>query len=232
MRKIVDIGGHSLCTKGLRLGQVVLDVGANRGRFTKEVSRRLGLYAVAVEANPELVKVLRHEGITVIEGALAASTAMRDFHIGANEETSSMLKPTTSRAHLQVTKSVVVQTKTLPSILAEASLVKACLIKLDIEGAEIEVLTTLDASLRAVSPQWTVEFHDEREFGLSSRDDVDRAIAEMRAAGFSVLVRNWPARTNVLFVNRSELGIGFFEWLWMKLRYQWLSFLWRAIIGI
>jgi hypothetical protein len=122
-----------------------------------------------------------------------------------------------------------VEVKTLSEIIAVEKLSGVSCVKLDIEGAEVEVLPAVAPVAKKISPQWTVEFHDEPEFGLCSKEEVDEAIRSMQANGFSVLVRNWPARTNVLFLDRRQLLISRFVWCWTKLRYQWLAFFWRKL---
>jgi hypothetical protein len=124
---------------------------------------------------------------------------------------------------------VSVDVKALSAIINEEKLSAIACVKLDIEGAEVEVLTAVAAVAKEISPQWTVEFHDAPEFGLCSRVEVDRAIHSMEKQGFSVLTRNWPARTNVLFLDRNELGINLFVWFGVKWRYQWFAFLWRKL---
>jgi len=124
---------------------------------------------------------------------------------------------------------VVVEVKTLLAIIEEESLAGIACVKLDIEGAEVEVLPVVAPVVREISPQWTVEFHDEPEFGLCSKEEVDIAIRSMQENGFSVLVRNWTARTNVLFLDRNQLRISRFIWFWVKWRNQWFAYLWRKL---
>jgi len=229
MRRIREIGEHSVWTPGLAGGGCVLDAGANHGRFTLEVMRRFPVQTIAIEANPGLAAILRAAKLRVAEYALGVANGTTTFHLGDNDEASSIRKPKGAEAHLKITDSVVVEVKTLLTIIDEEKLPKIALVKLDIEGAEVEVLPAVAPVAGEISPQWTVEFHDEPEFGLCSKEEVDTAIHSMQENGFSVLVRNWPARTNVLFLDRSQLKISPFTWFWVKWRYQWFAFFWRKL---
>jgi FkbM family methyltransferase len=229
MRIISEVGEHSVWVPGLKGGGYVVDAGANRGSFSLELMRLFPVQCMAIEANPRLAAILRTDNLRVADCALGAANGTTTFHLGENDETSSIRKPISDEAHLKTKEVVLVHVRTLRAIIAEERLAEICCVKLDIEGAEVEVLPEVAPLAREISPEWTVEFHDEPEFALCSKQEVDRAIQSMRESGFSVLVRNWPARTNVLFLDRRKLGISPPVWFWIKLRYQWCAFLWRKL---
>ncbi len=194
-----------------------------------EAMRRFPVQTIAIEANPGLAAILRGAKLRVAECALGAANGTTTFYLGENDEASSVRVPSVEGAHLKVKEAVVVEVKTFLAIIDEENLAGISCVKLDIEGAEVEVLPAVAPVAGEISPQWTVEFHDEPEFGLCSKEEVDTAIHSMQENGFSVLVRNWPARTNVLFLDRRQLGISRFVWFWVKWRYQWFAFLWRKL---
>jgi FkbM family methyltransferase len=229
MKRIIEIGEHSVWMPGLVGGGCVVDAGANHGSFSLESARRFPVQTIAIEANPDLAQILRAAGLRVNEVALGSANGTTTFHLGENDESSSIRKPTMKGSHLKIKAAVVVQVKTLLMIIKEDRLTGIACVKLDIEGAEVEILPTIAPMAKELSPQWTVEFHDEPEFALCSKAEVDASISAMRASGFSVLVRNWPTRTNVLFLDRKQLEINNFTWFWIKCRYQWIAFLWRQL---
>jgi hypothetical protein len=94
------------------------------------------------------------------------------------------------------------------------------------------VLMSLADMATKISPQWTVEFHDADGLKLCTRAEVNGAISSMKRHGFSVLVRNWPDRTNVLFLDRGALSIGLVRWTLLKLRYQYFAVLWRQWLAV
>jgi FkbM family methyltransferase len=231
MRRIREISEHSVYVPGLKSG-VVLDVGANKGRFGCGMAAAFPVRVISVEANPNLARLLRQQGIEVIECALGAREGPEHFNIGYNEEASSIRTPQGPNAHLVIRQTVHIAMKTLKTLLVEQKVSRATCVKLDIEGAEIDVLMSVGASANEIAPQWTVEFHDGPEFQLCKAADVDAVIAAMKSVGFSVLIRNWPARTNVLFVNRDALSVGLLEWAVLKIRYQYLAVVWRKFCGL
>jgi FkbM family methyltransferase len=232
MRKIREIGEHSVYVPGLQDGGYVLDVGANRGRFGSAIAAEFPVRIISIEANPILAALLRQKGIQVVECALGATDGSVDFNIGHNDEASSTRTAAAGNAQLVVKETVHVDMKALTTVLDEHTISGVVCVKLDIEGGEIEVLMSVGAQASQIAPQWTVEFHDGPEFQLCKGTEVDTTIAAMRSAGFSVLVRNWPALTNVLFLKRDALSIGLFEWVALKIRYQYLAVVWRKCIGL
>ena len=214
---------------GLQGGGNVIDIGANKGRFSSEVAAKYPVKVISVEANPNLAHGLRLNGLTVVECAAGAADGVVEFHIGTNDEASSFRLPSGSNAHLVVEKTLRIPMKTLGTILKEAGISRSSCVKIDIEGGEIDVLKSVTGIARKISPQWTVEFHDDQEFQLCKSSEVDAAIATFKFDGFSVLVRNWPSRTNVLFLDRSALGISWLEWMLLVLRYQYVAVFWRII---
>jgi hypothetical protein len=77
---------------------------------------------------------------------------------------------------------------------------------MDIEGAEIEVLASLDDDLIKGVGQWTIEFHD--FLGMMSVSDVERCLGRMARLGFHELF--WSKKRNnadVLLVNKNRLPL-------------------------
>lgn len=231
MRKISEIAEHSIYRPGLLTGWI-LDVGANKGRFSQAIEMQFPVSVMCVEANPELAQALKGLGLRVAECALGSTDGTTQFHVGTNDEASSVRMPLGSGVHLKVKDSLSVTMKSLVTVMNEQKLSHFSCVKLDIEGAEIDVLTSVAGMAEKISAQWTVEFHDADDLKLCTRVEVDNAIHSMRNNGFSVLVRNWPSRSNVLFLNRPALSIGIVQWLGMKIRYQYIAVLWRQCIAI
>jgi FkbM family methyltransferase len=232
VRKIIEIGEHSVFVPGLQKGGWVLDAGANRGRFGAEVSSNFPVRVIQIEPNPALADLLRQQGRNVIGCALGTQDGSTVLNIGTNDEASSIRLPAGEGSHLVVKASVRVAAKSLDTILGEIDVQRFAFVKLDIEGAETDVLAMAGPAAAQISPQWTVEFHDGDACKICTPAEVDAAIASMRNGGFNVLIRNWPSRSNVLFVDRRALSIGPFEWLGIKFRYQYVARLWRILRGI
>jgi len=132
MRRIREIGEHSVYVPGLQSG-VVLDVGANKGRFGRDMAAVFPVRVISVEANPNLAKLLRQQGLQVIECALGPRDGAEHFNIGHNDEASSIRTPQGRNVHLVVRQTVHVAMKTLRTLLVELKISRAACVKLDID---------------------------------------------------------------------------------------------------
>src|SRR5262249_40125580 len=147
---------------------VVLDLGANRGEFAKQMSNRYGGTYYLVEANPVLAEALRVEGrFPVWHCAVAATEGPIHFNISQNDEGSSILNlPVESVYNCVLHETIEVQARKLESLFNEIRAPRIDVLKMDIEGAEVMVLRSLaDTILRAIG-QITVEFHSDPVFGF------------------------------------------------------------------
>lgn len=210
----------------------MLDAGANKGAFGAAIVAVFPVSVVSIEPNPALCASLETRGAVVHECALGAKDGVTQFNVGYNDEASSIRTPEPGNAHLRIRQTVQVRMKSLPTIMLEEKIPCFACVKLDIEGAEVDVLMSLSSQAAPISPQWTVEFHDGREFRLCTHAEVNDAMAAMKRSGFSILLRDWPARTNVLFVDRNALSISLLEWAILKIRYQYLAVLWRMQLAL
>jgi FkbM family methyltransferase len=225
------IRGHSVYTRPLGADSVVVDLGANHGEFSRQMSRRFGGRYYLVEGNPRLQMRLRTETqFPVLHYVVAPQDGPIRFNLARNDEGSSILAlPERSIYDCILEQTVDVVGKRLETILDEIGEVRIDLLKVDIEGAEIEMLTTADPDrLRAIG-QITVEFHDDAVFGFGLRREVDIAIDRLARLGFLVLNFSRPLRTDVLFINRALHRASTLRALWWRLRHDHQNHLVRRV---
>jgi FkbM family methyltransferase len=129
-----------LCLGYLRPGDHFVDVGANIGVFTCFVgSRQPGVKITAVEPFPPVQEILRqniaanHLDVTVAAGAAGAETGTATFQI-LERDVLNRLAPNGAEAS---EGSITVVVETLDDLVGADG---ASLIKIDVEGAELEVL--------------------------------------------------------------------------------------------
>ena len=79
------------------------------------------------------------------------------------------------------------------------------LLKIDIEGAEIELLEGLDKETFARIGEMTVEFHD--FLRPSDRPRVAKVVAKIRDNGFYVVNFGWRHFTDVMCLNRAVFDV-------------------------
>jgi FkbM family methyltransferase len=224
-----SVRGHTFYTPLLR-EPVVLDLGANHGEFSRTLSSRFGGTYHMVEANPRLHQELRVAGrFPVLGCAVTAREGTVRFNLARNDEGSSVLNlPADSIYNCVLDETVEVPGRTLASLVDELGLERIDLLKMDIEGAELEVLAGVDPALMGRVGQMTVEFHGAREFGFGLSREVEEVIRRMEGMGFAWFDFSRPKRTDVLFLNRALYDPRGAERAWWKVRYEYPSSLSRG----
>jgi FkbM family methyltransferase len=144
----------------VRPGDLCFDVGAHLGNRTR-VLASLGCRVVAVEPHPYLAKYLRdkfagNRNVSIEENAVAAAAGVVTLYYRPHNLTISSLNldwPATltgqTSASTSFREGVTVAAVTLGDLIAKHGAPNY--LKLDIEGADVEVLKTLTEPLDAVS---------------------------------------------------------------------------------
>lgn len=200
--RIRTVAGHTFFPR-LTTHSVVVDLGANRCEFANEICQSYGCKCIAVEAVPTILPVIAADGVTIFNYAMGGIDGPIKFH-QSSEPLSSSLRTIPTRAQtLEVTG------RTLKTLLRENSLTRIDLLKIDIEGAEIELFDAMSDGLLQDIAQITIEFHD--FCGLITSDDVARVWARLESLGFSG-IRFSVSNHNCVFLRRAEFGIGALQW--------------------
>ncbi len=136
---------------------VIVDAGANIGFMTNEFRRRFPNATVhAFEPNPEVYQVLRDahasdERVIANHGAIGARQGTMTFHVNSNTGTSSFLEPTSyHRSHMarREVRTLDVTVFALGQYLQERKIDHVDILKLDIEGYEVEAMRGCESFLR------------------------------------------------------------------------------------
>jgi FkbM family methyltransferase len=154
----------------IRKGDVVVDIGANQGFFTCYAAQK-GARVYAFEPVPELFERLR---LNVQRNGFADRVTLEPYAVGGASGTAEMfvssslgggqstILPEFARnANVPISRRITVRCKTLPQILAEFSLRSVRLCKMDVEGAELQILRTLNYALLARIQSLVLEYHPE-----------------------------------------------------------------------
>jgi FkbM family methyltransferase len=136
----------------------IVDVGANRGQFAAfalERFPRASMYCFEPLPGPgaRLAQILDGREAQVFAMALAAASGTADFHVARADDSSSLLP--ISRRQVEVfpgtdeVRREEVATRRLDEVLSADELPRPSLLKIDVQGAELEVLRGAEGILDA-----------------------------------------------------------------------------------
>jgi FkbM family methyltransferase len=133
-------------------GDLVFDVGANKGEFTL-CFKRLGARVVSVEPNPHLASTLRarFNKSRVVEAAVSEKPGNTMLYLGTDSNYSTIVSdwlPTTQERGRLSTQAVDVRVTTLDALIDRFGL--PVLVKIDVEANELPVLRGLTSAVKAL----------------------------------------------------------------------------------
>jgi FkbM family methyltransferase len=176
-RGLAELPVQEALRRTIAPGAVVYDVGANVGFFTVLAARFAGPEGtvVAFEPAPECAASVRanaavngfESNIRVVEAALGASAHRERLFVVADASWSRLA----SRGeHSQTDNTVEVDVLALDELVARAEIPPPDVVKIDVEGSELDVLQGMRRTLAEHRPAIVVEFHE-----------TNRAVAELLA---------------------------------------------------
>jgi FkbM family methyltransferase len=162
----------------MRPGSVVWDVGANQGIFAFAAAGRAGPdgYVYAFEPDTFLISLLRRSAkmnlslapVEVIPSAVSDRVGLARLRIAERARSANSLEGVSASSQMGgVRESITVMTVTLDWCLAHEMRPPA-VVKIDVEGAEVNVLRGAAEVLRAVRPAILVEVRRENAVEIAA----------------------------------------------------------------
>jgi len=141
--------------------ETIVDAGANRGQFSLVAARRFPrarIVCIEPLGGPAAAagRVLRsHRDFSLIRAAVGAREGATDFYVTQSDDSSSLLRPTAAQLEAfpdtQVATSITVPVRTLDTLLEGQDLPPPALLKLDVQGGELNALQGAQSVLASFS---------------------------------------------------------------------------------
>lgn len=215
-RSLVTVCGHTLYEPDLLPGSIVVDLGAHRGLFSLALATHYGCRCHAIEASPDLYSdVPTMDGVAKYHYAVCSANGTRSFNLANDPESSSIIDVVGSKPK----ETIDVPAIDLSTLVERHGIAGIDVLKIDIEGAEIEVLDAAPDRLLRTITQITVEFHEFN--GLVRRADIERIRQRLDRLRFDCF--RFPRRqyTDTLFLNRSRSRARMADRLWWRTLPYW-----------
>jgi FkbM family methyltransferase len=208
---LVMVEGHHLHPRFLRPQSVVIDVGSNLGNFARQMVERFGCLVHSLEPNPAVfVQIPPHERIRTYQLAVAGRPGVLRLSIDEDPECSS-LRPVPGRQYVD---EVEVQAITLEAFAAGLGLNEIDVLKLDIEGSEVEVLDSCSDAFLGQVGQLALELHDFT--GQVTQAEIDRTFERLRRLGFFIIRMSRHSHIDTLAINRRRCPLSAAECLYLR----------------
>lgn len=197
--KLIEINGHGLIEDFLTKGSIVIDLGANKGSFSKQISTLYGCRVYAVEASPiTFEETYASDLVQKFNFAICSQEKQIQINISENSEATSLF----ILDNCEYKDSVTIQGISLEGFISSFSIQSPVTLKLDVEGAELEILKNTPSDVLRTFSQITVEFHE--WLGIGSIPDIEAIIEKLKGIGFNHFKLSRTNHGNDLFVNSAR----------------------------
>lgn len=147
------------------------------------MARRLypGIFPIAVEPNAACWEDLHGHGALIVPAAVWTSFGYQPFYVGEYEVSSTLISEKTTGG-ISPQRREKIPTVTLSSVVAPIPITDTVIVKMDIEGAEYEVLEhAIEGGVLDRVKELFVDFHSERilNFPLARHNALVRKLLSM-----------------------------------------------------
>lgn len=199
--KLSRISQHTFVANALPLKPVIVDLGMNKGEFARSVKAAFpGAQIFGCEPVPELFQALQKVWNENVHN-IAVAGRTRDGTINVFEQHCASVV----HADLESTADVVpIKILSFDEFVGRLGVPRIDLVKVDIEGAELELFKESSAKSLQLCDQITVEFHD-----FMNKADVPiilECVERLESLGFAAFRCSLLNRSDMLFVNERLLS--------------------------
>jgi len=206
----IDIRGHWIYAPGLNSDSVLIDLGANLGEFSKSVNKLYDNKCYLIEPNFELFKNINDCALK-LNVAITSKDGIVKFNMSKNHEASSLIFNFENKWGHE--DALMVEGISWKTCLNRLNLIdsKINILKIDIEGGELDLIESFtDADLKKID-QLTIEFHDWINWELHTR--TISAIKKLISKGYlffsSTPNHLWPLE--IVFIKREQMSLSIIQ---------------------
>lgn len=204
LKKVVGldcISEHHFLGSGLRSDSIILDIGANKGQFYYQTREKYSGQFFLIEPNGELFRELKVVGTDrKFNVAITRETKQYTFYNSVNNEAGSLDK--NMAAQWKLAEAETVDGWTFNHLMTQAGVDMIDVLKVDIEGAEIDLFNSLSNEQLRKIKQITCEFHDFMDQGQLQA--VKDTLVRLKRNDFAILNFSFLDHRDVLAVNLRE----------------------------
>ena len=163
---------------------LVLDIGANSGLFSLLCVNKGVKKVYAFEPNKEslinLNSVTKNLNIEIVDKAVYTKDEDLKFYIDPTNTTIGSLSKEHLEIHANSLEEVVVPAISLKTFVKQNNIDKISLVKIDIEGAEYEIIDELEDEVFNIIDGFLIEYHD------NSNQKVQKLVDKLISKGFDI----------------------------------------------
>lgn len=211
--KIIEYLCHTFIADFLNENSNVIDLGGNKGEFSGFILDNFNSNIYVVEPIPELFKQIS-ENFKIRKFQYCISN-QKEIEISIPENQCATIYDKNFK------DKIICQGITLGEFLKQNNISKIDLLKVDIEGAEIEMFETTPAEILKNINQITVEFHD--FLWPELRSNVEKIKNKIINLGFYCISFSIKNNGDVLFINKNLIS---------KYQYFYLKYFYRYLMAI
>lgn len=205
-----SVRGHHFYAELINSDSVVVDLGSHLGQFSSEITKSFGCKCYAVEALPSLYeKIPETNLIQKFNVAISSSSELVKFLVTDNPEGNHIVKSN----DICDREIIAVKSINLEDFIRINNLSSIDLLKVDIEGAEIDLFNSVSEKVLNNIKQISIEFHDFKFDCFSQVKAIEKRLEKL---GFWCIVFSISNHGDVLFINKSKCNISFLKYLWIK----------------
>lgn len=207
---LISIRDHHFYANLINSDSIIVDLGSHVGQFSSEISEIFSCRCYAVEAMPSLCdRIIETPLIKKFNYAISPENKPVTFCITENPEGNHIERGLEDNFLEKIT----VEGISLENFLTTRQLERVDLLKVDIEGAEIEMFNSLSNETLCKIKQITVEFHD---FKFPIHKQVEAIKRRLKALRFICVVYSRANHGDVLFINQKLCTLHFVNSIYIQ----------------